>query len=230
MQIHRYGFTRVSSNRKTGRIPVTKTSRNSCPATCPHLRKCYGEDHWTGQHWNKVDSEGADFAAYLDFIRQIPDGQVWRDNEVGDRAQNARGEIDATAAKRVAKAAEGTQGITYTHHDPKNAHNSKVIAEMNRVTGLTVNLSADGLEQADEYADLGIGPVVTTLPSDCTENLTTPAGRTVVICPHTTHGIQCADCKLCHRKDRAIVGFPAHGSTRGHIDRVHQNLVTLAED
>lgn len=44
-------------------------------------------------------------------------------------------------------------------------------------SGLVINLSGNNLDHADKLATLGIAPVVAVVPSDTTENTTTPQGR-----------------------------------------------------
>ncbi len=86
-----------------------------------------------------------------------------------------------------------------------------------------VNLSADGLEDADRKAELGIGPVTVTIPDDGHTTTRTPAGRLVVVCPavrrmvgsdeEAAKKVTCESCGLCQRRNRkSIVAFPTHGS------------------
>jgi hypothetical protein len=97
-----------------------------------------------------------------------------------------------------------------------NLANRQAIEEANR-GGFRINLSANSLAQADQFADLHIAPVTVILPAGTTENTTTPKGRTVVICPTNTHGVTCADCGLCARMRSTIIGFPASGGQKHKI-------------
>lgn len=85
--MHHYALTLRSSNVKTGPIPVSTTSRNSCPGACP-LRGngCYADGGPLGMYWRKV-SDG--------------------------RAGSTLG--DFTCA--IVQANRGKRGFTYTHHD-----------------------------------------------------------------------------------------------------------------
>jgi len=89
-----------------------------------------------------------------------------------------------------------------------------------------VNLSADSLAEADHLADQAAGPVVVVLAPDQAENLRTPAGRLVVICPATQRDdVTCASCQLCQRATRpTIVGFPAHGTYKGRYRTIPLQL------
>jgi hypothetical protein len=87
--------------------------------------------------------------------------------------------------------------------------------------GFTINLSANNLQHADELAALGVGPVVTVLPTDQASNTVTPNGRKVVVCPATQRdNVSCATCGLCARQRDAIVGFPAHGTSKRKVDAI----------
>lgn len=125
--------------------------------------------------------------------------------------------ISIAAVKRLVKALRGMEAFGYTHK-PLTPHNIKCIRYCND-SGVTINLSANNPAHADELADLGVAPVVTTLPSNTEKNIETPAGRKIVVCPAVlTENIQCFNCggnkgALCARVDRDyIIGFPAHGS------------------
>ena len=75
-------------------------------------------------------------------------------------------------------------------------------------------MSAETLAQADEFAALGVAPVVVILPADATKPTQTPAGRNVTVCPASIRDdVQCATCGICQDAGRkTIIGFPAHGS------------------
>lgn len=121
--------------------------------------------------------------------------------------------IDADLLHQLAVANKGRRGYLYTHYDPFVPHNREAIKEANRL-GLTVNLSADSLEEADQFVALQCGPVVVTVPADWPKVSWTPEGNKVVICPEQTAGIRCVDCahKMCANPSRTIiVGFRAHG-------------------
>lgn len=91
--------------------------------------------------------------------------------------------------------------------------------------GFTINLSGNNPAHADDLADMQAGPVTTVLPSDQTENTTTPAGRKIVVCPAVTRDdVSCSTCGLCAVRDRkVIIGFPAHGSSRKRASSIASN-------
>ena len=210
-------FTRVSRNEKTGPIPVTTSSAETCPDSCPLKDSgCYAQSGPISWHWKKVSNgeRGAAWSALCEQIDRLPRDQVWRHNQAGDLPHTG-GDIDTAALWQLVAANTGKQGFTYTHHHMDNENNREAV-ELANLYGLRVNLSANDLQHADELAALGIAPVVTVLPEDQTENTTTPAGRKVVVCPATLKGSSatCETCKMCTRERTAIIGFPAHGTNK----------------
>ena len=154
-----------------------------------------------------------EFAA---LIKALPDGQLWRHNKAGDLPGTDES-INARQLATLVKANIGKRGFTYTHK-PMNARNASVVRHANK-NGLTVNLSADTLKEADTLKAQNIGPVVVVLPANVTTNQTTPAGHKIVICPATNRdNVTCASCKLCAWSERqVIIGFPAHGSKKNQV-------------
>lgn len=221
--MHRYHLSLSSSNRKTGPIPVSTTSRDSCPTSCPLKGNgCYGENHPIRHHWNAVDSgkHSVDLATFCRMLRRLSKGQLWRYAQVGDLPGDGQ-RIDQEAAQQIADASAHTRPFGYTHYSPFDEHNARVIRDLN-ARGFVVNLSADSLSEADQMVALGVGPVVTVLPADTTKPLKTPAGHHVAVCPASVRDdITCASCGVCavpHRK--AIIGFPAHGVRAKQVERV----------
>lgn len=214
-----YHLTIKSSNAKTGPMPVSTTSADTCPPDCP-LREgtCYAKGGGPLLiHWRKVSdgSRGESLPAFNARIRALPEGTLWRHNQAGDLPGEGN-DIDTGALSDLVDANRGRKGYTYTHKPVlTNQKNADAVEHANR-DGFTINLSANGLRHADKLKALGIGPVVTMLP-DTVEgraDITTPAGHRVVVCPATYRdGVTCATCKLCAWADRdVIIGFPAHGS------------------
>lgn len=222
MSIHHIAFTRVSRNAKTGPIPVTTTSEETCPEACP-LKKngCYAEAGPLALFWRKVTERKAGIAWQdaMAEISKLPKGTLWRHNQAGDLPGNGN-IIDAKAMAELIAANRGKRGFTYTHK-PLFAHNAAQIRLANE-NGFTVNLSADNLTEADKLAETGLGPIVCVLPADQTRATKTPNGRTVAICPATiSDSVNCASCGLCAEIGRkAIIGFPAHGASRRKASNV----------
>ena len=238
-----YHLTRKSDNAKTGPIPVSTSSAETCPPTCPFNRQneggCYAAVERLALHWSKVSdgTRGVDFGTFCESIASLPAGQIWRHNQAGD-LPGVGAAVDASALAKLAEANRGRRGFTYTHKpvlgsDPTAEANREAIRQANG-DGFTVNVSADNLADADAKAELEAGPVAVVLPSTADHSeaweatrrapatLATPQGRPVVICPATYRpDVTCAACGLCQRVTRrVIVGFPAHGPAKRKASEV----------
>jgi hypothetical protein len=223
MNNNRFSFTRISSNIKTGPIPVTMTDKASCPGACALKGTgCYAESGNVNLHWQRLSdpSKGYSLQEFLGFVSALPKGQLWRHNVAGDLPSDDRGYIDAVFIQGITEANTGRKGFTYTHNavtgKSSAAKANRALIKWANAYGFTINLSANNLDEADELQSLNIGPVVTLLPEwkEGDAKVTyTPAGKPVVVCPAvTTEGVNCAMCKLCANPDRSsIVGFPVHG-------------------
>jgi|SRR5690554_154655 len=215
----RFHITRVSSNAKTGPIPVTTTSENSCPKTCPlYGAGCYAKSGPLALHWRKVSDENEkrsiDFQTFLNEIQKLPKGQLWRHNQAGDLPHVAE-YIEENHLNALIKANHKKKGFTYTHHDLSKPHNLKMVQLANS-KGFAVNHSADNVEAAVKaYKTLSGIPVVTLLPTDA-PNLQTVSGVKVVACPaEKSDKVNCANCALCADSKRDyIIGFRVHGTQK----------------
>ena len=210
-------LTPVSANAKTGPIPVSTTSKATCPIDCAMREGCYAGSGPLALHWSAVTAgaRGTNWEGFCASIAQLPEGQLWRHNQAGDLPGDGH-TIDAQALGELVRANIGKRGFTYSHY--RDAASLEWIQHAN-AWGFTVNLSANDASDADTLADTGAGPVVCVLPSTQSENLTTPAGRRIVVCPATQRDdVSCATCQLCQRQRSVIVGFPAHGTRKRVID------------
>ena len=83
-------LTPKSANKKVGPIPVSTTTADTCPATCPFNNAneggCYAEAGPLKLHWMKVTrgERGTNFSEFLEQIKALPDGQLWRHNQAGE--------------------------------------------------------------------------------------------------------------------------------------------------
>lgn len=216
----RVSLTKISQNSKTGPIAVSSTSSVSCPDSCP-LRKsgCYADMSYAGIHWRKLDNPeyGYSWEDYCKAVKLLSKGHKLRHNVAGD-LPHENGFIDACMLGQLVAASKRIEAFTYTHHAVDNQHNAELIKSANN-DGFTINLSANNLNQADEYKRLNIGPVVVLMPEDCDKVTVTPAGNTVIQCPATyMDDIDCSKCMICANSTRkAIIGFPAHGAAKRKV-------------
>ena len=223
-------ITMKSNNRKVGKIPVTTTSADTCPDVCPFNNAneggCYANGGPLAMHWAKVTrgERGGGWQELIHTVDKMKDGTLWRHNQAGDLAGDGK-RLDADANDELADANTGKRGFTYTHYPVlTDKHNASVVKRMND-KGFVVNLSGNTLAHADALYDMDIAPVTTVLPAEQLTNTTTPKGRKVVVCPAVVKdNVSCETCQLCARNRDAIVGFPAHGSSKRKADAVAQGV------
>jgi hypothetical protein len=214
-------FIRSSNNGKLGGIPAATVSPETCPPSCGFYgRGCFAEYGPMGHHWREVESRGLTWDAFLQAVRETPEGALWRYAVAGDLP--GQGDtLDHALLGELVRANEGRRGFTFTHKPLTSGEDQEAVCWAN-ANGFAVNLSADTLEQADARVELLCGPVVVVLPEDAPARLMTPGGRHVVVCPAETHAaLDCARCGLCAiRSRKAIVGFRAHGQSKATVSKI----------
>lgn len=209
-----YSLTKVSSNSKTGAIPVTVSNRKTCPPSCPLLKNgCYAEGYYTQLHWDKVTSgeRGTDWNQFISDIKALPKRILWRHNVSGDLVGN-NDKINAQALKELVQANKGKNGFTYTHYPMNDKDNLKAVLTANK-QGFAVNASANDITQADLYIKQGL-PTVVIVSMDSKKVSFTPDKNKVIVCPaQNSDKVTCSTCGLCQKSDRDyIIGFKVHGT------------------
>ena len=221
------GYTHRSSNAKVGKIPVTTSSKKTCPTECPMLDNgCYASAGFhTNMHWDKVTSgeRGGSMDALCTQVRKLPEGQLWRHNVAGDLQPTDDGLIDSRALWQLVAANTGRRGFTYTHYSPYKLDNLAAIEGANRA-GFTVNISANSPSEAQALKDNTQAPVVTIVPSDYWA--TGDKVGDIVRCPaETREEVTCKTCKLCSVATRdVIVGFTVHGTQAKKADIIARQV------
>ena len=219
-----FHLTAISSNKKTGPIPVSTISNESCPDVCP-LKKsgCYADNGPLALHWAEVSkgNRGDPFPVFITKIKDLPKQQLWRHGQAGDLPGYGN-LVDNEKLTKLIEANKNKRGFTYTHKpvigdDEVAVANRAAIMDANR-QGFTINLSGNNPGHADELVDTKCGPVVTLVPENTELTSQTPAGRKIIICPAQREdlpGMNCAKCQLCAKVNRSvIVGFLPHGTAR----------------
>ena len=216
----KFHLTPKSSNKKTGPIPVSTSPRDTCPNTCVWKDGgCYADGGPLRIHWNKISdgSRGSEWGEFIEKIKALPIGQLWRHNQAGDFTGDNE-YINITDLLELTSANHNKRGFTYTHYpvegNSKQAKTNRQAIKFSNEHGFTINLSADSPEHADKLLKLAIGPVVTMLPSDTKKRkMKTPDGNTIWTCPaFFNEKTTCKKCGVCADKDRTMtVGFPSHG-------------------
>lgn len=212
-------LTKKSSNAKVGAIPVTTSSKASCPPACPLLDNgCYASAGFhTNMHWNKVTSgeRGGSVAALREGLQAYRGSKaakqnkgLWRHNVAGDLI-GQDDILDGASLRSLVAANEGLRGFTYTHYPLGLGDNEALIREANS-QGFTVNVSCNSPQEAlSAPSDL---PRVTIVPSDYWT--TGDKQGDIIRCPAETRDeVTCASCQLCQRSTRSVVvGFTVHGT------------------
>lgn len=214
----RFHLSRVSTNSKTGPIPVSTSSATTCPASCPFNQGggCYAANYPMRHHWDAVTrgDRGEPLQRFLANIAALPVGQLWRHNQAGDLPHTA-GKISRRFMRAIIAANSGRKGYTYTHHSLTIGENLPLLRQANR-QGFTVNVSTESEAAADSAIASGL-PAVLTVPSDETRTTwQTAAGNRILVCPAQRSDTKtCADCQLCHKRGRRVViAFLAHGTAK----------------
>lgn len=225
-------ITPVSSNQKTGAIPVTTTEQDTCPPACPLRLSCYAKSGPLALHWAAVSrhDRGLPWGEFLPALTETlrkTFAPVWRHNQAGDLPGKGN-RIDRALLMSLVRAATApgikARGFTYTHKPcvpgagvPASTARANLQAVQSALAdGFTVNLSADTLAHADALAATGM-PVCVTVPEETPETFRTPGGLKGVVCPaQTREGVTCATCRLCSNPRRTVlVGFRYHGTRAG---------------
>jgi ferredoxin len=169
-------WSQVSSNEKTGPIPVSTTAMRSCPSSCIFWDAgCYAWNWPMVSMWRNVSEAGPNSSAkngksmlptigwdeLCQFVAKLFDGQLWRHNQAGDLPHIAQ-HIDSKLVAQLVEANRGKRGFTYTHHDMTLGNNAAIVKYAND-NGFTINLSGNNLQHADMLANMGIGPVVSVV-------------------------------------------------------------------
>jgi len=210
-------LTMKSSNGKTGPIPVSTVEEASCPDACPlkESRVCYAKHGPISWHWSAVPTnpKATSWEEYCGKIADLPRGIVWRHAQAGD-LYGENDILNREEVLRLASAARGTLSIVFTHY-PDTSHNVSVLQEAKR-EGMMVNLSCDSFEEVDRKMAHGL-PCTVALPVDYEGPMETPGGHKIVPCVHDTKGISCAECKLCARDRKVVIGFRATGAKKKQL-------------
>lgn len=207
----RFHLTLKSSNKKTGPIPVSTSSKDTCPSSCPlsgSKGACYANLGPLGLHWRKItdgSNRSISFDTLLSFIRKLPKGQLWRHNQAGD-LPGIDEDIDEPMLKALVEANKGKLGFTYTHKKT-----NPDLLQWASSEGFTVNVSSDSLTEAYDWFNKGF-PTTVVVPHDYKDG----SDHKVRVCPAVVGtSDSCDTCRLCARANRkVIVAFPAHGSRK----------------
>lgn len=225
----RVSFVLRSHNGKLGPIPTSMTSGETCPDACG-LKDggCYGEFGILGMLWRDVPKRGLSWGSFLERVRALPEGQLWRHNTVGD-LPGTGDTLDVERFLELVEANQGRRGFTMTRK-PLTTRNELSAVVLANQRGFTVNLTAHGLDDLDRLAErVAFGeqhvvPLVVVLEEDAAAWHTSPRGHKVMVCPaEQDPAVTCSSCQLCSRPTRKVaVGFRAHGQWKARVNQLVQ--------
>ena len=222
-----FHLSRVSSNKKTGPIAVTTTSKSSCSVNCGMREVCYAASGPLALHWAAVSngSRSKQWREHLEDLESLPFGSPLRLNQAGDLVASASGRLSRALIDGLLSVVKSRrlQAWSYTHHDHTLGDNGKLLRRANR-EGLRVNVSTETEESADRAIAAGL-PAVLAVSSEETRTVwRTPDRNLVKVCPAQLRDTDCNRCMLCHKRgSKVIVAFLAHGSRKS---RANQQLAS----
>jgi hypothetical protein len=212
----RFHLSLKSSNVKTGPIPVSTSSRETCDPLCPFFGNgCYGDNYPLRFHWDAVTrgERGETWPGFLAAIRALPAGQLWRHNQAGDLWKPGT-VMGRAALAQLTEANAGRRGWTFCHHKRTPA----VVQAFKSATaqGFTVNASCHSEKEADAAMAHGLRAVFVAPSTETRRQWSTAGGNRAVVCPaQRFEGMDCATCRLCQaRPSNVAIVFLAHGTGR----------------
>lgn len=198
----------VSGNSQTGPIPVSTSPKGTCNPDCALLEKCYAKKAPLNWHWDKVSrgERGTDYPTFLNNIRKLPYGQLWRHNQAGDLHK------DVKYVKQLISANRGRRGFTYTSWN----FDDTLFIDAKR-KGFTINKSCYTASSAAAATSRGIPAAFSGAPAEYKDvTAWTEFGVRFVVCPTKRNSpsakkVQCATCQLCYdRPENVVIVLPLH--------------------
>ena len=211
-------YSLSAGNSKTGAMLLVRSPRSTCPDSCGLKGNgCYAENFPLVLHWMKQDTVGVDFATVLYAVRTLPKDSIWRLFEAGDFEPSPENPelISSQQVISLLAANKDKRGFGYTHYPV--LPNLEVLQLMNS-SGLTINASADSLEQAGAYFSLGL-PTVVVVAENFPKDIVID-GLRIIVCPNqsTPSKPTCLQCQMCAKPNRDyVIGFRAHGTKKRKI-------------
>ncbi len=233
----------TSSNKKTGDIMQSYSSRSTCPVCCVFKNNgCYAEGTHTKMVWDRCEDkqdkryvingehlrlgllEGA-----FNKLRKNPtrDSILFRHNLAGDLAIEGTSVIDVNRVDTIAGAIEGAnevvgeiiKGYTYTHCII-DSNASDVIHDAAK-RGFLINASCETVEEVKHAKALGINAVIASVDPKETEKELKAVGLYGAQCPaQVKKGMDCNRCQLCAKNRKVVIIFAVHGNASKKATKV----------
>lgn len=235
----------TSSNKKTGDIMQSYSSRSTCPKDCVFKNNgCYAEGYHTKMVWDRCEDKND--ARYVingeqlkigllegafNKLRKNParDSILFRHNVAGDLAVEGTNLIDVNRVDTIAVAIEGAnkvageiiKGYTYTHCNI-DLNASDIIHDAAHKRFL-INASCETVDEVKHAKSLGINAVIASVDPKETEKELKAVGLYGAQCPaQVNEGMDCDRCQLCAKNRKVVIIFEVHGQSKGKARRVIQ--------
>lgn len=212
--MNNFSFIAVSTNKKTGATPVTRTDKSSCPQSCGAYAGCYAKSGPSVINWNKLNNGGLTAIELSAKLLELPIGTMWRHNEAGDLA-GINEEIDVAQMDLIvnANSRRKLKGFAYTHK--KSMQAIEYVKQTNK-KGFTINISCDNMDEVAKYHAMGL-PCVTIAQSD--KKVDKIGNIKMVQCPaEYNEKITCKSCGMCANSGRDyVIKFTPHGTAKKKI-------------
>lgn len=212
-----FHLSETSTNKKTGKIAVSTSSKVTCPISCKFRPEngggCYAASGPLNLHWIAVtnNKRGVSFSEFCKQLKNIEDGRMFRHNQAGDLF--ADGEIiNRDFMAKLTASVKHLRGFTYTHH-PLNEQNVETLKQANQ-QGFTVNVSTESEAAADAAIANGLPAVMVVNSDESRRHWHTEGGNVVQVCPAQLRDeVTCKSCKLCQKRGcKVVIAFKAHGT------------------
>lgn len=198
-----------SSNKKTGPIPVTYRTLDTCPTECAFHPSKKGGCYATGRLFGLAEKHGkadSDAEILAELVRFTPPRSAIRFNVTGDVVLDDDVDFDHIEwLNDFARQRPDAKPILYSHAwrrlDPG-------------WFDFPVNASCETVEDVRKARALGWQTVI-TVPYDDDPLLGTPIDDSMVVrCPAEYRtGVDCATCQLCAKDRSSTVAFTTHGAS-----------------
>ena len=235
----------TSSNKKTGDIMQSYSSRSTCPKDCVFKNNgCYAEGYHTKMVWDRCEDKND--ARYVISGEHLKNGLLegvfnklrkdptrnsilFRHNVAGDLAVEGTNLIDVKRVDAIAGAIEGAnrvvgeiiKGYTYTHCNI-DLNASDIIHDAAHKRFL-INASCETVDEVKHAKSLGINAVIASVDPKETEKELKAVGLYGAQCPaQVNEGMDCDRCQLCAKNRKVVIIFEVHGQSKGKARRVIQ--------
>jgi hypothetical protein len=233
----------TSSNKKTGDIIQSYSSRATCPDSCIFKKNgCYADSYTTSRQWERCDnpqdtryvsnSEQLSISlkeAVFDKLRKNSDCKkvLFRHNVAGDIATEGTSYIDKNRVETIVRAIEETnktvgnilQGYTYTHC--KIDDNAVGIIRDSSSRRFLINASCETVREVTHAKSFGVNAVIASVNPEETKKELKAVGLHSVQCPaQVREDIDCNKCQLCAKNRKAVIIFKVHGNAYKKASKV----------